>query len=604
VGRFLAELKRRHIYRVAAVYAVVAWLAIQVVSNLTPMLRLPEWAGALVLVLLVVCFPLALLFAWIHELPGAAGVATDVAPPASTKLDWALAAGLVVVIAGLVYQVLSTPPGADAAPAAGVVLPTDGISIAVLPLVNLSGDSTQEFLSDGVTDEINSALAKVPNLRVVGRSSAYQYKGQGKDLRAIGEALGATHLIDGSLRRSGDRVRVTAQLVRAADGFELWTETYNHELTDIFGLQEQIAVAIAAALRSPLGLAEGERLLSSRTTDVEAYENFLRGRALVRNRELTPAIGALEAAVARDPNFAPAWAMLAQAHRTTMEYSTVARRPDVPVADAREFIQTALERAERAARRAIELDPAHDGGYAALGYVEATRGHFAEAEDLFARALEIDPNNPESLYRYGQNLAVTGRIAESTRVYQRLIVLEPLVPIYRIQMGNTLYLNGRNHQSIAMLEAIPDDTPARYYRNLYLAHALSATGRYADAAAALQAVRDEPQMGPEITDVVADLLRRLPLREEPASLPYFGDYAFVYLYVGADERVLEPSERALQLGNAVSLLTNAWSPVVHALRGTERFKQVVRDAGLVDYWRAHGWPDLCVPQGETDFVCD
>lgn len=602
---FFADLKRRHIYRVAAVYAVVAWVLIQLVDNLTPMLRLPDWAGALVLLLLLVCFPIALIFAWIHERPVGEG---SVPSPAVTKLDWVLAVGLVIVMAGLVYQVLSAPPGGDAAqpvPVAGAAPPINGISIAVLPLANLSGDSGQEFLSDGLTDEINAVLAKVPSLQVVGRSSAFQYKGQNKDPRAIGEALGATYLIDGSLRRVGDRVRVNAQLIRAADGIELWTETYNHELTDVFTLQEQIAVAIAAELSTPLGLAESERLISSRTTNVESYENFLRGRALVRRRALTEAIAALEAAVESDPDFAPAWAMLAQARRTMIEYSPLTRRPDVPIAQAREFIQTTLDQAELAARRAINLDPGHDGGYAALAYVEATRGHFAEADDLFGQAFAIDPNNPEALYRYGQTLVLTGRVAESMSTFQRLLTLEPLVPIYQIQMGNSLYVNGRNQASIAQLEATPDDSPARYYRNLYRAMALSATGRHGEAAAALLAVRGEPQVSSELTDVAADLLRRAPARvESPASMPALGDFSFVYPYVGAGERVLDAYDRALQVGNAGGFLTMTWSPLLHDARGTERFKKLVRDFGLVDYWRARGWPDLCVAQGETDFACD
>jgi adenylate cyclase len=604
VPGFLADLKRRHIYRVAAVYAVVAWVLIQLVGNLTPMLRLPEWAGSFVFVLLLVGLPLALIFAWIQEPSAAPATATDVAPAVTTKLDWVLAGGVAVVIAGILYQSVVGSP--NEVQAVLRTVPQDGvISIAVLPLANLSGDSGQEYLSDGLTDEINAVLAKVPSLRVVGRSSAFQFKGQRTDLRAIGESLGATHLIDGSLRRAGDRVRVTAQLIRAADGIELWTETYNHELTDALGLQEEIAVAIAAELRAPLGLAEGQRLISTRPVNVESYENFLRGRALVRRRALAEAIVALEAAVEGDPEFAPAWAMLAQARRTTIEYSPLSRRVDVPIAEAREFIQTTLEQAERAARRAIELDPGHDGGYAALAYIQATRGHYAEADDLFAQALEIDPNNPESLYRHGQHLTLTGRIAEATRAFQRLSALEPLVPIYQFQMGNTLYLSGRNQASISVLEATPDDSPARYYRNFYLAASLSATGRYADAAAALLAVRGEPQTGAEITDFVADLLQRMPLRvESPANLPYAGDFSFVYVYVGAEERAFEGAERSLQVGNAASLLTNVWSPLFHDVRRTERFKKLVRDFGLVDYWRAHGWPDLCVPQGETDFVCD
>jgi TolB-like protein len=273
MGRFLADLKRRHIYRVAAVYAVVAWVMIQLIGNLTPMLRLPEWAGSLVLVLLLVCFPIALIFAWIRELP-----VTDapVVPSPTSKIDWVLAGALVLVIGGLVYQGVTGLPGADAAPPSNIataVPPTGGISIAVLPLANLSGDAAQEFLSDGMTDEITSALARVQSLRVVGRSSAFQFKGQSKDLRAIGEALGATYLIDGSVRRAGDRVRVTAQLVKADDGIGLWTDTYDRELIDVFAIEEDIAQAIAGALRAAR-FGGGRRLVSSRTADVDSFESM------------------------------------------------------------------------------------------------------------------------------------------------------------------------------------------------------------------------------------------------------------------------------------------------------------------------------------------
>ena len=324
LGGFLADLKRRHIYRVAAVYAVVAWVLIQLVGNLTPMLRLPEWVGAMVLALLLVVFPIALIFAWIHERPTGE---TSGSSHATTKLDWILAGGVSMVVAALVYQLVTGSAGPPQA-ANAVIQPPGSISLVVLPLANTSGDPSQEFLSDGITDEINSALARVPSLRLVGRSSAFQFKGQGKDLRAIGQTLGATYLIDGSVRSAGNRVRVTAALISANDGISLWTDSYERELTDIFAIQEDIAQAIAAALRAPLGLAAGELLISSRTSDADSYQDYLRARTLVRNRVLGEAIALLEAAVERDPGFAPAWAMLSQAHRTMLEYSPLSRRAD------------------------------------------------------------------------------------------------------------------------------------------------------------------------------------------------------------------------------------------------------------------------------------
>src|SRR6185369_10943717 len=162
--------------------------------------------------------------------------------------------------------------------------PAGAISIAVLPFVNLSSDKEQEFFSDGMTEEITSALAKVPNLRVVGRTSAFQFKGENKDLRAIGQALSATHLIEGSVRKDGNQLRITAQLIKADDGTHLWTESYDRELKGVFAVQEEIATAIAASLEVPLGLKKGEALVPNRTSDETVYENYLRAKALVRSR--------------------------------------------------------------------------------------------------------------------------------------------------------------------------------------------------------------------------------------------------------------------------------------------------------------------------------
>jgi serine/threonine-protein kinase len=392
-------------------------------------------------------------------------------------------------------------------------------------------------------------------------------------------------------------------LITANDGISLWTDSYEHELTDVFAIQEDIAQAIAAELRAPLGLAAGERLISSRTADADSYQDYLRGRALFRTRVLDQAIAALEAAVARDPGFAPAWAMLAQAHRTMLEYSPLSRRPDLPLEQVRQFVQATLDKAEQAARRAIELDPRHDGGYAALAYVEATRGHWKEAEDLFAQAFAIDASNPEALYRYAQVLNHMGRLSESLQTYQELLELEPFVPIYRIGTGHSLLVNGRKQAAIAMLDATSDDSPARFYRNLYRSMAYAAVARYSDAADALLAARGEPQLGLETLEVAARLLRDPVQVEIPASLPALGDLSYVYIYVGAPNRRLDASERLLQAGNA-STLQSIWAPAEVVVRRTERFKTLMRQYGLVDYWRERGWPDLCQAVGADDFVCD
>src|SRR5262245_17589579 len=212
MAEFFAELKRRQMFRVAAAYAVVAWLLLQVVNNVAPVLDLPVWVARAFLLALVVGFPIALLFAWVRDLAPA-----DAATPkaATTNLDYVLVGVLAVVIGLVTYeQIAPRQPGVDAAKSASLN-PRIGIALAVLPFANLSDDASQEFFSDGITQEIITALARIPDLRVVARGSATQFKGERTDLRAVGQALGATHLIEGSVRKAGSRVRITARLVKA-----------------------------------------------------------------------------------------------------------------------------------------------------------------------------------------------------------------------------------------------------------------------------------------------------------------------------------------------------------------------------------------------------
>ena len=224
-----------------------------------------------------------------------------------------LAAGIVAVtsvIAMILWTQTPSPSGRQA------------VSIAVLPFANLSGDPDQQFFSDGMTQEIITALAAIPDLRVVARGSASQFKGDGKDMRAIGQALGASHLIEGSVRKDGTRVRITAQLVSAQDGVNVWVNSYDRELTDVFAIQEDIATAIAGALRIPLGLSPGEHLIANRAIDAASYEQFLRGKAeMLRGRgAFAKQIATLEPVVTLNPNYAPAWAILAKAYRNAAQY--------------------------------------------------------------------------------------------------------------------------------------------------------------------------------------------------------------------------------------------------------------------------------------------
>jgi adenylate cyclase len=594
MNEFLAQLKRRHIYRVAAAYAVVAWVLIQLVDNVAPALRLPEWTPALVIVLLFVGLPITLLSAWTRELAPADG-----ARPATGTLDWALMAALVTMIALVSYQQLAPTTGASTAQQ-GSLAPAapQTLSIAVLPFTNMSGDAAQEFFSDGMTEEITTALAKVPDLHVVGRTSAFQFKGQNKDLTAIGQALHATHLIEGSVRKDGNEIRITAQLIRAGDGTHLWTESYNRELKGVFAVQEEIAQAIAAALQVPLGLKQGEVLVSNRTSDTDSYQDYLRARALVRARILPNAIAILEPAIARDPGYAPAWAMLAQAYDLTPnqysiqfnDYGEGLRR----IADA------SLPRAEMAARRAIQLDANLADGYVALARLEDRRGKILLAEELYSKALALDPNNPEALHAYSAQLAAMGRVKEAVAIRQRLQGLEPFVPVFNFNTALILWLDGQDENASAMAKALSPPL-----RQTVLSAIDAAVGRYSEAADMLLEMVSGNRAAGELQDATR-LLRTAPaIAASPQTLPRLGLWDFVYIYVGAPSRFLESREGQLEAGYLVPI-SNAllWHSSYTPVRKTERFKAYARKAGMVDYWRARDWPDLCRPMGADDFECD
>jgi TolB-like protein len=606
MAEFFAELKRRHMFRVAAAYVVVAWLILQVVNNIAPGLNLPNWVLTLVIVLLAGGFPIALIFAWIHQLSPA-----DASAPSTTatRLDYTLIGALVLVIALVSYQQLApssgtTTPQAKQADVSSLTAPSPtGISIAVLPLANLSGDASQEFFSDGMTDEITTALTKIPNLRVVGRTSAFQFKGQNRNVQAISQGLQARYVIDGSVRRVGDRVRVTAQLIQADTGVNLWADNYDRELTDVFAIQEEIALAIASALRVPLGLRQGESLIPSRATNLDSYQDYLRAKALVRSRgrpepggPLTEATQLLEQVIARDPQYAPAWVLLGQAYALIPVLSPVSFNGSTD--ELRRAVEASFPKAEAAAERAIRLDPNSADGYAALAYVRYFHGRFVEGEDLSKQALSLDPTNPEALNVYSVLLLTAGRMREALPLRQRLRALEPFVPIWNALTVHALWLNGQTEAAFAILETLPPGVWGVH-------HIYASEGRYREAADVLSKMPPGLYQD-QIRDTAVRLLRTAPARApSPQTLPRLGELSFVFLYVGAADRALESLESDVSAG----LFTSTYNPWIWhrsaaALRKTDRFKAYIRKAGLLDYWRARGWPDLCRPAGADDFVCD
>ena len=405
------ELKRRNVVRVAVAYAVVSWLILQLTDVLMPLLALPEWVDRLVFLLLVIGFPLALIFAWAFELTPEGlkkekdvDRAESITPITGRKLDFAIIAVLVVA---LVFFVSTHQWGRDTGNAE-----IADKSIAVLPFVNMSSDPEQEYFSDGISEELLNVLSKIPGLQVSARTSSFQFKGENLDIVDIGQQLNAGLVLEGSVRKAGLKVRITAQLVDARSGFHLWSETYDRELENIFAVQDEISAAIVMALKEHLGLQVEAAPGVIAAANTEAHEAYLRGLYLVAQGTrsgMENAVHEFERALSHDPNYAIAHAGLAIA--------TLG-----PVAHAEARARAALH-----VERAMALDPTLAEAHAATGRLLWYQLKLEDALTSFKHAVQINPNFVIVYVWMGNLLNLDlGRYDEAFPMRETAMRLDPL----------------------------------------------------------------------------------------------------------------------------------------------------------------------------------
>jgi adenylate cyclase len=481
-------------------------------------------------------------------------------------------------------------PASAQAPASGRPI------VAVLPLENDSGDATQNFFAEGMTDEIAAALTGVTGIDVVARSSAFQLRN--RDIKAVGAALKVGYVVRGSARLAADRVRLGVSVAQAADGAQLWSKEFETPPAGIFDLEEEIARNIAAALRAPAN--SGQALVRSRTGDFEAYLDFLRAKAAARPRGAGPLAAAavlLEQVVNRAPDFAPAAALLAYDYALTPLFAP-SLRGGMPE-EERKIVERTIPRSDALARRASTLDPKSAEAFVALGYANMVQRRMLAAEDAFKQALALNPNQADGLHGYSQLLAALGRIKESLAMREHLQEGEPFITNYTADTAEICWLDGATGKAVTMLQ------PFRPGRTLELALVQAAAGRYPEAAAA---IREMPATNypPGMTEAAARILESAPAKAlAPENLPRIGNLSFAYMHVGAPERVLEFYEDEIRAGYFQPIsATWFWHPTYAAVRKTARFKKVVRDLGLVEYWSARGWPPQCRPTEGNDFACE
>jgi TolB-like protein/DNA-binding winged helix-turn-helix (wHTH) protein/Flp pilus assembly protein TadD len=518
-----------------------------------------------------------------------------------------LAAVLLLMFAFVAVRFLPAMKLFSPGPSSTMRPTSSAVTLAVLPFTNMSGNRGEEYFSDGMTEEVNGALSNISGLHIIARRSAFRFKNQNQDVRNVAKLLGATDIIEGSIRKDGSRVRVSAQLIRGADGVQLWSHTYERNLTDIFAIQEEIASSIAAALRIPLGLDPGEQLVANRTRNLDSYEQYLRARALYRGRHVQEAISILEPAVQRDPNYAPAHSLLAMAYNLIPVYLLNESR-FTSIAAGRAAIEGIYVKSEAQARLALRLDPHQSEAYVAIALNNADRLNWIAAEDNFRRAFSINPNDADAIHLYGLTLADMGRLRDALASRKKLHEIEPFVPIYNVMTAAMLQLTGKNTEALAMLAATPGSGPTTYFRNIYLARGYAIAGRYAEAADALLAMSPEvKRVSRKSVEDAATLLRKLAQSQPlPEPLPQLeGELGFVYAFTAEPQEVLAGVERDLALNfGDLAPFDSPWLPLYSPVRGTERFLTLVRNAGLVTYWRRRQWADHCHAVGAGEIQCN
>lgn len=473
-----AELKRRNVIRIAGVYTVTAWAIFQVVSAVAPALDLPKWTVTFSLVLLALGLPVALIIAWAFErtpegIRPTAPAEAGATPAGMGRLDWAVlaAAALIVGVAG--YQIIGARDGAGGGDR----------SVAVLPFASFSRSAEDGFFADGLTEELINSLAQLPQLKVTGRTSSFYFKGRNVDLRDVGKKLGVAHVVEGSVRRDGDRLRVTAQLIKTADGFHLWSETYDRPVSDVLKVQTDIANSVANVLKAQL-LEPGA---APTTRSGEAVAMELQARARLRTNRLEDVEAArtlFEQLTRLEPRNPDAWAGLSDA-LMKLAQDHLAIEFDPAVRDARGAVD-----------RALAVDPRSANALRAKAFIHRVLAirtgnieHHRIAEQVLRQALAREPRNPDALTLYGTQLASLDRSEEALTMLRRALAIDPLNRAAQTMVGVTLENLGRldeaerQYQNTA--ELFPDYTPTL----LTLAQLRVARGDLAGAIAPLRRAR-------------------------------------------------------------------------------------------------------------------
>jgi adenylate cyclase len=605
---FWKELSRRNVVKVGIAYAVAAWLIIHPVDIIFPILNLPKWSITLVTAILIILFPLVLIFSWAYEITPKGLKKTKEVPISKSithvtgrRLNYIIIGLLVIALGYFVFDkyymhgAVTTP-----APAVTTSVPVASTpakakkSIAVLPFSNMSGDKEQESFADGLSEEMINTITQIPDLRVIARTSSFTFKDSDKKVQDIAKELNVEYILEGSVRKAGNELRITAQLISAADESHLWSKTYDKELKDIFTIQEDIAAAVASELKATLGIGKSLKQLGG-TDNEKAYELYLVVKGM---SEIDPkrALELIDEAIAIDPEFALAWTAKSRA------YIQLANM--LPIYQRAEQLSAALN----AAQKAIKLEPNLADAFVALGNYKMTIGDFIDAELAVSKASEL---KNEPLWTFGSEFSLfylaVGNFEKAHEIIDKARTNDPLNPILR---GAIILYYGivgdRQRAEEAYereLELNPNDWANPFFITL--------TRLSAKESISSDQIPEISYLDPIWHNIKENL-------ENPQDgivvLHRFYDnnnnlnsYALVGIsmwaaYFDDPKFSLEVLEKNVKL-EAVSVFY-IWSPLYKKVRQLPRFKGFVKKIGLVDYWNKFGWPDMCHKLDNGDFECD
>lgn len=492
--KFLAELRRRNVLRMAGLYLVGAWLVTQVAGTLLPMFGAPDWIARTILGLLAIGLVPVMLFSWVFELTpeglkkeSEIDRSQSITPQTGVRLQRMTLALGVLALAYFAVDKFVLAPKRQAAEVSAAVAKVQAdaqaavsdASIAVLPFANMSGDPGQEYFSDGISEELLNQLARIPSLRVIARTSSFAFKGQSIEISEIAKRLNVGHVLEGSIRKSGDTVRITAQLIRTADSSQLWSQTYDRPMADIFAVQDEVSAAVVAQLKLKLLGA----VPPAAVVDPRAYELRLQARALARQRNaagFTRAIDSLQQALAIAPADAAAWAQLAGV------YGNQAGTGLRPVAEGYRL-------AREAASQALAHDSASAAAHASLGWIAMTHdGDLAMAAQHYSRALALAPDDIDVLNGAALLSMNLGRLPAAIALNERLVMRDPGNSRLQSNLASAYYATGRWDESIAQSRQALALSPNGMFSHYLIAVALLQQGQLQ---AALAELRLEPEAG-------------------------------------------------------------------------------------------------------------